>query len=418
MLVALLAPGAVGAPYAYPVVVKGPDALIGEVIKNLSAFARQPDGTFRRIALQVDEVNKNDDYVLAGGIPYTANSDDGILDANDEVVVLGEDLGRDFAVADVPKGLKDDARKLWKASFKRGHQVIGFALVSGGKTPVAVQPPNQVSFDAKAGQVKTAAYTYMFHKQNPVLLGAVTLADGVPLIKASKFLMPMRTPFFLPDLTFMDTDFRSQVECWQTGPIRSIVAVGVKYSSFLSLVNLHLFSELVFYRQKFEIPTKIEFIFDPSSLLKPGSGLFYSLVFPDERQWEIDSNLAPLPPKPADEVVANGPRATATEVFQARGHQKSEGSFLVQVRVDERARAQVPPPFLIRKADFSDPARISHWPWIAQAPGDLGVFLDISQVRKGIYDFGLDLVLSPKADETFTDYGTVNVGWQQLPWIP
>lgn len=406
------------AAYPYPIVLKGPAALAGQTINTLAAYARQSDGKFRRIALQIDEVNKRGDYVLAGGIPYTARTDDGILDDNDELVVLGEQLGGDFSGEDVPKERRDAARNLWKVTFERAGRTVGYALIAAEKFVVSDQGTPQVRYDQNAHVVKTAAYTYEFHKRNPVLLGAVTLADGSPLIQSSKFLMPLRTPFFMPDLTFLDTDFHSQIECWQSGPIRSIVAVGVKYTSFLSLVNLHLFSELVFYREKFEIPTKIEFIFDPSTLLKPGSGLFYSLAFPPGRAWEIDSNLSPLPAKPADEVVEDGPKAAATEVFQARGHQQKEGSFLVSVRVDERARADVPPPFLVKKADFKDPARIVHWPWLERAPGDLGVFLDISQVRKGIYDFGLDLLLSPKADETFAEYGKVIASWQQLPATP
>lgn len=406
--------GARGA-YDYPIVERGPKALIGQPVRNLSAYARQANGTWHRIALQVDEVNAHGDYVLAGGIPYTAGTDDGILDANDEVVLLGEELGADFAAAAIPGWIKSDGASFWKFSAKSASAAIGYALIVSGKVVAPNAAARQVVFDERAGTIVTSAYKYTFAKPNPALLGAVVLPGGTPLIKSSQFLMPLRTPFFMPNITVLDTDFTSQIECWQSGPIRSIVAVGVNYTSFLSILKLHLFSELVFYRQKFEIPTKIEFIFDPQTLLKPGSGLFYSLHFPDGRGWVIDSNLAALPAAAPDDVVEEGPKAAGTPVFQAQGREAGIGSFLVRVRVDERAKANVPPPFLIRKADFTDPAKNSFWPWIARAPGDLGVFLDISQVRKGIYDFGLDLILSPKADETFKDYGTVNVDWQQLP---
>jgi hypothetical protein len=337
---AWLSGGAAASPagYTYPIVMKGPAALVGQVIANLAAYARSPDGAFRQIALQIDEVNARGDYVLSEGIPYTARTDDGILDENDEVVVRGDEIGRDFKLADLPPSLRSEALQKWKVGFRLPTHGLGYILLVAGKSRAAAAEPGEVSFDHEAGLIRTAAYTYSFQKGNPALLGEVKLAAGGQLIKSSKFLMPLRTPFFMPDLTFVDTDFSSQIESWQTGPIRSIVAVGVRYSSFLSLINLHLFSELVFYREKFAIPTKIEFIFDPSAFLKPGSGLFYSLSFPDGHMWSVDSNLAPLPARPADEVGEDGPKAAGTEVFQARGHQAQGGSFLVSVRVDPRAR--------------------------------------------------------------------------------
>ena len=184
----------------------------------------------------------------------------------------------------------------------------------------------------------------------------------------------------------------------------------MKYSSFLSLFKLHLFSELVFYRNRFVIPTVVEFIFDPTKFLAPGSGLAYSLRFPKDRAWKIESNLTPLPARDPDEVVDKGPTAAGTDVFTARGHSK-DGAFLVQVRVDEKARKNVPPPFLIRAPEFASKEHQKHWPWLADMPGDLGVYLDFSRIKQGTYNFGLDLLLSPKADESFADYGSVESEW-------
>ena len=67
-------------------------------------------------------------------------------------------------------------------------------------------------------------------------------------------------------------------------------------------------------------------------VVAPGSGLAYSLRFPPNRTWEIESNLTPLPAKDPDEVVEKGPTAEGTEVFTARGHSK-DGAFLVLVKI-------------------------------------------------------------------------------------
>ena len=252
---------------------------------------------------------------------------------------------------------------------------------------------------------------------HPALLGEVALRkDGTlfPIFAKSEFLMPLETTWFLPDLLFRSDDFSSTIESWQSGPIRTVVAVGVKYTSFLGVVRLHLFSELVFYRNRFQIPTVIEFMFDPRSLLTPGSGLAYSLTFPEGRAWEIESNLERLPAEDPDLLAKQRGSAAQTEVFYATGS-RPEGSFFVQVVVDEEARQQVPPPYLIGRREFTGESWQNHWSWLSQIPGDLGLYLDISMVKKGTYDFGLDLVLSPKAKKSFTDYGFVDVYWSRVP---
>ena len=405
--------------YDYPIVLKGVPVLRGQSVGRFAAFRRVAAGPaaarWERVAVQVDEVNAHGDFVLAEGLPFTRGTDDGIFDDNDEIVFDGAALGDDFVEADVPPELRGVTR--WHAGFCRAGHRLGDLLVVNSAVLPPWRGPAQVRFDAKAGEVSSDLYDYKFSPGNPVLLGEVLLRHGAaasPVISSTSFLMPLETPFYMPNMTVRDADFTSSIESWQSGPLRTIVAVGVKYSAFLSLFKLHLFSELVFYRNRFEIPTVIEFIFDPSRFLAPGSGLAYSLRFPPGHAWEIESNLAALPAKDADELVESGPRATSVDSFYAKGS-RPEGSFLVQVRVDPKARAQVPPPFLLREADFRSEALAEHWPWLRKIPGDLGVYLDFSQIRKGVYDFGLDLLLSPKAHESFTDYGSVDSHWQVLP---
>lgn len=399
--------------YPYPIVLTDVHLKGAYRVKSFAALARR-DGQWLEIPVQVEEKNSKGDYVLDGGLPFTKDSDDGWLDANDEIVFDGQDVGDDFTDKDVTADVRAGATGLWKLAFCKGTGRVGFVLLrSMRQNPPAWPAGNAVAFDSAAQEVRSSLYRYRFHKPNPVLLGEVSLRQRgleVPVIRDSTFQMPLRTPFWMPDLTFKAKDFTSSIESWQVGPIRTIVAVGVKYSAFLSLFKLHLFSELVFYRNRFVIPTVVEFIFDPTKFLSPGSGLAYSLRFPKHRSWEIESNLTPLPAKDPVEVVEKGPTAAATEIFHARGHSK-DGAFLVQVKVDEKARKNVPPPFLIRAGDFESKEQKSHWPWLGEMAGDLGVFLDFSRIKQGTYNFGLDLLLSPKADETFSDFGPVDTEW-------
>ncbi len=400
--------------FDYPVVVTNLKLAGSHKVKSFTALAHRGNGQWAEIPVQVEEKNAKGDYVLDGGLPFTKGTDDGWLDDNDEVVFDGKDVGDDFSEADVKDDVRAGTSAMWKLGFCRAGKRIGFVLLrSMWRTPPAWTGGNAVSFDSATGEVRSSLYRYRFNKPNPVLLGEVALRQRgveVPVIRDSTFQMPLKTPFFMPDMTFKAKDFTSSIESWQVGPIRTIVAVGVKYTAFLSLFKLHLFSELVFYRNKFVVPTVIEFIFDPTKFLAPGSGVAYSLRFPENRSWEIESNLTPLPAKDPVEVVDKGPTAAGTEVFNARGHSK-DGAFLVLVKVDEKARKNVPPPFLMRAADFESKDHQMHWPFLKGMAGDLGVYLDFSRIKQGTYNFGLDLLLSPKADESFADYGSVESEW-------
>jgi len=401
--------------YDYPLVLKGPPAVRGARVRGFAAYSCRA-GVWRQVPTQVEEVNAQGDYVLADGLPYTKNTDDGWFDANDELVLDGADLGDDFTAVDVPATLAGESGS-WKVAFCRAGHLAGHLLITTGSTPRPWLGKSAVRFDQAQAEIRTALYDYAFRKDHPALLGEVALRHGkqsVPILSASKFLMPLRTPFFFPDLTFRADDFTSRIESWQSGPLRTIVAVGVEYRAFLSLYKLHLFSELVFYRNRFAVPTVIEFVFDPSRYLEAGSGLAYSLKFASGQAFRVTSNLPALPALPPDTAVQAALTRTAPSDFRVSGRGAS-GAFLVDVHVGERARRLAPPPFLIDQQAFTAKAYQDAWPWLKELRGDLGLYLDFSRIPAGVYDFGLDLLLSPKADETFTDYGSVNTDWQALP---
>lgn len=401
--------------YPYPVVLKGPAEILGFNVTNFKAYNKRGK-VWSRIPLQIDEVNERGDYVLEHGLPFTKDSDDNFFDGNDELVFWGGDLGDGFRNEEIPRSLIVNVLNFWRLDFCVDSKRFGSVLLIATQFEPEQDPATHTQFDPKAGVISTSEYQYIFNKSDPVLLGEVFLKQGGQkhrIIESSRFLMPLEMPWFLPDMEFEHTDFESSIECWRTGPIRSIVAVGVKYKSFLSIIKLHLFSELVFYRNKFEIPTVIEFVFSPKGILNPGSGVAYSLTFPQGGDWQLKSNLAPLPQVGPETVIERGDTAAATEVFSVKGY-RDVGSFMVNVRVEERARQSVPPPYLLKAEDYANKALIEHWPWLGKIPGNLGIYIDFSQVEKGKYDFGLDLVLSPKANDTFTNYGFVDAEWLPL----
>ena len=277
-------------------------------------------------------------------------------------------------------------------------------------------------FDGRLKQIVTGTYRYDFNQKMPMLVGSVFLKSGgheYPVFENSTFFMPIvPSLWILPTSKFGESDFSSEIECWRSGPVRSIVAVGAKMKKFFSLIQLHLFSELIFYEDFFKIPTQIEMIFDANRFLDYGSGIAYVLRFPPGGDWSLSSNLQDLPPNSHLGGADGRPKQTASQiapdgVFRAWGSRR-EGSFLAQVRVDPKAAGLVPPPFLVRQNMFDQVPWRNGWPWLKGTYGNLGVFLDISMVRKGNYDFALDLMLSPRANDEFTDFRPVLWDWQNL----
>ncbi|MCX6116418.1 MAG: hypothetical protein NT027_02665, partial [Proteobacteria bacterium] len=135
--------------------------------------------------------------------------------------------------------------------------------------------------------------------------------------------------------------------------------------------------------------------------------------------WTLKSNLVSLPLIKDIAVQENGVlKVSAYDhspkgIFRAWGT-KAEGSFLAQVRVDRKALHDVPPPFIIEIDQFKDLNLQKSWGWLKQNQGNLGVFLDISRVKKGVYDFALDLMLSHRANDDFNDFSSIDWDWSDL----
>ncbi len=400
-----------------PLVMRGAAPFLGWRTNGIGAFVfRQDTKSWAPIPVQVDEVNARGDFVLEGGQPFTANTDDGFVDENDELVLMLDDLGDVFTAEQVTSELTKGAAFAQKLVACADGVVLGHALIVGYLSPGAATTfAPAVAFDPEAASVRTQHYFYQFSRENASTLGQVDLFDGKeyrPAILRGGFLMPMRTRWYLPNWVLTDADVRSEIESWRIGPVRSIVAVGAKFKGFLSLLDLHLFSELIFYPRSLRIPTVVEFVFSPRKHLQAGSGVAYALEFVDPAQWTITSNLPDLPQQPG---LAKHRAKDVAPAFHATGR-RDPHSVHIDVRVDDRALVEVPPPYLLQKEALADARMAQNWPWLRRIDGDLAVFVDISALDAGVYDFGLDLTLAYGAERVHRgQLMHINPMWSGLP---
>ncbi len=348
------------------------------------------------IAFQIDEKNLRNEYVLDQGIPFTKNSDDGLWDENDELVFYSDDLGKKFPQSEIEKIKKTFNAEIWTIEFHQDQNSWGEIVLLNISDSEKLklfdknfprQEENNVAFDAVQNQITTSYYQYTFNKKSAVTLGEVFFRQNdqwFPFIKKSNWLFHFTTPFWMPNMNMSEQDFDSSVECWQTGPIRSIIAVGVKYQSFLSVFKLHLFSELVFYRRSFQIPTSIDFPFDAQNYLSFPSGIAYSIKLIDE--FKLQSNIPKFSVKPN---LNESPQKSYVVTFE-----NPQTQMQLKVDVDTEGLDQPYPPFILEKHDltFTVPPLLPHWLQPLK-DDDLGILIDFSKAKKGSYQFKLDMMM-------------------------
>jgi hypothetical protein len=406
--------------FDYPVVLKTSPLLEGVPINRLRALSKRGE-MWRPIPIQIDEKNANGDYVLERGLPYTRNSDNKIFDNNDQISLSGINLGEPIGELEIPAWVNQEIDRKWIINFCSNENNIGSVLIvqiRENSKVANIKAPNALLLDLENFLIESEEYSYHFNKNHPALLGEVYLGrpkNRKKIIESSFFQMPLVTPWFLPNFILTENDFTSKIESWRSGPVRTIIAVGVKYEMFLGLFKLHLFTELVFYKNKLEIPTPVEFSFSPKDYLEPGSGIAYSLNFLENTAWEIETNLEKLPLEPNSGIVSGDlveANSAALKLPFRLSARSPLGGVKIDVKMDERARQISVPPAFISRENYHKKTLISEWPWLANNPGDLGVYIDFAGLSKGIYKFGLDLILSSVANDNHMTYGYVNADWQ------
>ena len=71
-------------------------------------------------------------------------------------------------------------------------------------------------------------------------------------------------------------------------------------------------------------------------------------------------------------------------------------------------------PYLVRKEMIGGSKWSASWDWLDSFKGDLGVFVDMTHVTKGSYEFGLDLMLNSKANHSLHEAFVSPV----YEWVP
>jgi hypothetical protein len=380
---------------AYDYLIRDSKAIHGFNVDTLCAFSIQ-EGQLKWVPIQVDERNPRGDYVLNEGEDWTAHSDSGLVDENDDVVLRREDFGTAISAT-----FLEQNKSQWS-----GRSAI-FAVKDLGEVLIVESSkdrPRQFStVQFQDQKVESPYYRYLFHPRKAALLGTVFLrtpSQDLQIFTDSFYQFKFFTSWWLPNITIGDSDFDSHIESWKIGPIRTIIAVGVKYKAFFSMIQLHVFSELIFSERSFHIPSKIESPLNFSRILKEGSGLFYGIRMNQDLNWELKTDIDRW-----DNVIKD---AKPKDQYYAMARIPEQG--MAQVNIHVAKDLQRRQPIVFRKGDPIGDAL----PWVEKKDSDLAVFLDASAMRKGVYGFSLDLHISrgSELDSSALDLHQVPETWR------
>ena len=366
---------------------------------------------WRRVAIQIDERDANGDYVLEHGLPFTADGGDSRFNNKDELVIdLPENFSdaqqfTDRAAAEWLKKLQrettrrnipaEKSLRSWRVDLSAGTKKAQVLFVTG--LPVA-DLPDAVLFDTRLQTVHTSAYRYRFNERNPAAMGRLEIPSGtekkddfITINQEGGFAIWLKPPWGFPVISQSNKDLSGAIESWRSGPVRTIVAVGSKYSAFWSLVKAHLFSELVFYRTRFQIPSVVDIPFSPDKLLGSGSGFAYGL--------QLSGNVTP--------------KVERTDDGPARVSVEHPAGLVLSATLDRDLAQSGTLPHVWQAEDQDDKAGIPGEVirWFRKNGATTGFFVDISHMGRGRYDFSLDLESRGKANQDHTDFVSCESVW-------
>lgn len=365
--------------FKVPIIIPGPDLapLYGCDLKKFTAmrFVKRGKKLLEDfVPLQFDQRNTEGNYVLPNGLGYTRNSDDGLLDDNDELSFMGTDTGDQ-----APKTHPDfGSRSVYEIQLTdpTTKKQQYFYLVYD---PIRALPRSHkyyVAFDPKKNRVVTLRYEYIFQADNYLLPKTVRIG-GQNILSEAEYLYYFDIPYF-PNVTFRSSDFRALLEEWRVGPIRAILAIGIRYKVFFMEVKTSLFSEISFFLNQVTFPTVVDFPVDGSKVFNPGTGIYYGFNFFGAT---YDTNLRLLT-KVAEMKQIN---QAGLRMPYIKGRQRDTEVF-VRLNPDfDKDTQKILEPQVYDRSKNPSKAVLKSRSWLADTKTPLGIYVDLSGAKKRKY---------------------------------
>ena len=281
-----------------PVIVKGESlpGMIGRPVSGLRAFAMRGE-RLEAIPFQADEFDKKGRIILPQGRKPNRDEDKGMLDANDELVVMAMDLGARASHRIFPRGARAASEVEVSDPGGAGR---GWFYVLDFDAPPLESPIRYVRYDPVKDAAETPIFLVDFNERRSILLDDLRIKSpsgdpGPNLIDRIKVRMTFRTRTFLT-FHFDEEDIHSKVTAYKDGPVRAIRGTEYDLRLFFIKVTPTAHVDYLFYRNAVVGPSEVSIPFSPKLVLRGGSKAVSGLDFDSQVYgWKFYSNKNPEP---------------------------------------------------------------------------------------------------------------------------
>ncbi len=367
-----------------PVIIKGRElpGMIGRPVTGLRAFALKEE-RLEAIPYQVDEFDRKGRVVCPEGKDPRKDTDEGLLDANDELVVMAADLGDRAprrlyprtarAASEVEVADPDTGEKAW-------FYVFDF------DAPPAPSPVSYVAYDPEEDLVDTARYRMDFNAEHAVLIDDLRIksasgVEGPNLIDRIKARTVLKTRLYLT-FHFDEEDITTRVAAYKIGPIRVVRATEYYLRIFFLKVTPSAYVDFLFYRNAIVGPSEMKIPFSPKIVFRGGSESISGLDFDHNIYgWKFYTEKHPDPVTLTGESMKNeGEKREGVRWLALYG--KPGGTLMRVVYGQSLLDAKVGYIFFYR-----DDKDREEKPEREKGESFLGYYMDVLQFPKGTHRF-------------------------------
>ncbi len=255
-----------------PVVVPGDllPGFHGLQIKNFRLYAHNGK-QFTIIPFQVDERDPEGEFVLTDGEVAGTDSDNGLFDYNDEVVLMVKDTGGQVS------------KEIWSGMGSRRAEIIvtdprdvnqkGWAyLIYYPENPPPLSKKDYVHYTPGEEIVESAFYKIKYMKGSPFYMDLTypkeAGGNGEDFFDRIKVRLTVSAFFHLINIEKTEEDFKSVVIGWKDGPVRAMRRVENYFRIVFSLSSPSIFSVNEYYERltytpvQLTIPFRLKWVFN------------------------------------------------------------------------------------------------------------------------------------------------------------
>lgn len=275
--------------YLDPVIIEGSSLrhFLGKKISNLRVYSYQ-DEQFKVIPYQIDEKNKNGDYVF---FPYLEG---GIFDENDELVFLSKDTGDKITSTFFPPGFEIFSEINIFDEVKEESEWVYVFYFPDNPPPESLV--DYVNFLPSEEKIIAQMYEVGFSKDIPMVMTYLSTSnagggDNENLIDKLKIRFWGRT-FFGLTVKINENDFISETIGWIDGKVRVIRRTKNRAIFFKFIPSPPAISDSIFYFSHFELPFVINLNFNPKDIFTKASLRVSNECSTNQRKFYNSHNLS------------------------------------------------------------------------------------------------------------------------------